>query len=112
MDGRVKPGHDAWVADLVSRARCSALRAASQNRDRAKHRRSLRPRLCSAPLRKCCALRCVRGTSELYPPPVSCSNPRHNNTATTKNGETPMKLGAAIAEIMKREGIEILCGYP
>src|ERR1700709_403595 len=35
-----------------------------------------------------------------------------NNTATTKNGETPMKLGAAIAEIMKREGIEILCGYP
>src|SRR3954462_9321359 len=23
-----------------------------------------------------------------------------------------MKLGAAIAEIMKREGIEILCGYP
>src|SRR4051794_32616789 len=37
---------------------------------------------------------------------------RHNNTATTKPGETPMKLGAAIAEIMKREGIEILCGYP
>src|SRR3978361_976501 len=35
-----------------------------------------------------------------------------NNTATTKNGERPMKLGAAIAEIMKREGIEILCGYP
>jgi hypothetical protein len=27
-------------------------------------------------------------------------------------GETVMKLGAAIAEIMKREGIEILCGYP
>ena len=23
-----------------------------------------------------------------------------------------MKLGAAIAEIMKREGIEVLCGYP
>ncbi len=23
-----------------------------------------------------------------------------------------MKLGTAIAEIMKREGIEILCGYP
>ena len=23
-----------------------------------------------------------------------------------------MKLGAAIAEIMKREGIAILCGYP
>jgi hypothetical protein len=23
-----------------------------------------------------------------------------------------MKLGAAIAEILKREGIEILCGYP
>jgi hypothetical protein len=33
----------------VSWARCSAPRAASQNRDRTKHRRSLRPRLCSAP---------------------------------------------------------------
>ena len=36
----------------VSRARCSALRAASQNRDHPKHRCSLRPRLCSAPLRE------------------------------------------------------------
>src|SRR6202045_578081 len=27
-------------------------------------------------------------------------------------GGTGMKLGPAIAEIMKREGIEILCGYP
>src|ERR1700754_2102878 len=36
--------------------------AASQNRDRTKHQRSLRPRLCSAPLRKGYALRCVRGT--------------------------------------------------
>src|SRR5690349_17109646 len=27
-------------------------------------------------------------------------------------GRSVMKLGAAIAEIMKREGIEILCGYP
>src|SRR5687767_12856780 len=27
-------------------------------------------------------------------------------------GENGMKLGTAIAEIMKREGIEILCGYP
>src|SRR5271156_4242939 len=27
-------------------------------------------------------------------------------------GESAMKLGTAIAEIMKREGIEILCGYP
>src|SRR6201991_2336944 len=50
---------------LVSRTRCGILHAAPQSRDRTKHRRSLRPRLCSAPLRKCCALRCVRGTS--YP---------------------------------------------
>src|SRR3954447_88930 len=49
----------------VSRARCSALRAASQNRDRTKRRRSLRPRLCSTPLRKCYALRCVRGTEAI-----------------------------------------------
>jgi catechol 2,3-dioxygenase len=48
----------------VSRARCGILHAAPQSRDRTKHRRSLRPRLCSAPLRKCCALRCVRGTKE------------------------------------------------
>src|SRR5215217_1557564 len=32
--------------------------------------------------------------------------------ACYSGGETVMKLGAAIAEIMKREGIEILCGYP
>jgi hypothetical protein len=39
--------------------------AASQNRDRTKRRRPLRPRLCSAPLRKGYALHCVRGK---YPP--------------------------------------------
>ena len=47
---------------MVSRARCGILHAAPQNRDRTKHRRSVRPRLCSAPLRKSYALRCVRGT--------------------------------------------------
>jgi hypothetical protein len=49
------PGRDA--------ARSSSRSAASQNRDRPKRRRSRRPRLCSAPLRKCYALRCVRGTN-------------------------------------------------
>jgi hypothetical protein len=47
----------------VSRTRCGILHAAPQSRDRTKRRSSLRPRLCSAPLRKCCALRCVRGTA-------------------------------------------------
>src|ERR1700710_1019323 len=47
---------------IVSRTRCGILHAAPQSRDRTKHRRSLRPRLCSAPLRKCYALHCVRGT--------------------------------------------------
>src|SRR4051812_28971381 len=53
--------------------RDAARSAASQNRDRTEHRRSLRPRLCSAPLRRShsasktrvnalMALRCVRGT--------------------------------------------------
>jgi hypothetical protein len=46
----------------VSRTRCGILHAAPQSRDRTKHRRQLRPRLCSAPLRKGYALRCVRGT--------------------------------------------------
>ena len=47
---------------FVSRARCGILHAASQNRDRTKHRAPLRPRLCSSPFRKCYTLRCVRGT--------------------------------------------------
>jgi hypothetical protein len=47
---------------FVSRTRCGIVHAAPQSRDRTKHRRSLRPRLCSAPLRKGYALRCVRGT--------------------------------------------------
>ena len=42
--------------------RCSVLHAASQNRDHTNRRRSLRPRLCSAPRREGGALRCVRGT--------------------------------------------------
>src|SRR4051794_34622100 len=50
---------------MVSRTRCGILHAAPQNRDRTRHRRSLRPRLCSAPLRKSYALRCVRGTRPL-----------------------------------------------
>src|SRR6185312_4277243 len=33
-------------------------------------------------------------------------------TDLAQGRETIMKLGTAIAEIMKREGIEILCGYP
>jgi hypothetical protein len=40
---------------------------APQNRDRTKRRCSVRPRLCNAPLRKGCALRCVRGTANSYP---------------------------------------------
>ncbi len=57
--GSVKPdGRRVYV----SRTRCGILHAAPQSRDRTKHRRSQRPRLCSAPLRKSYALRCVRGT--------------------------------------------------
>src|SRR3954452_12236174 len=37
--------------------------AASQSRDRSKDRCAQRPRLCNAPLREWCALRCVRGTA-------------------------------------------------
>src|ERR1700760_748538 len=40
------------IDGLVSRTRCGILHAAPQSRDRTKHRRSLRPRLCRAPLRK------------------------------------------------------------
>jgi hypothetical protein len=57
------------------------------------------------------ALRCVRGTPRFTDPsfPVPILTQQH---CKQENGETSMKLGAAIAEIMKREGIEILCGYP
>ena len=60
MDCRVKPGNDegARVPGAVQRF----FSGAPQSRDRTKRRRSLRPRLCNAPLRKGYALRCVRGT--------------------------------------------------
>ena len=47
---------------VVSRTRCSVLHAAPQSRDRHKRCISLRPRLSSAPRRKCGALRSIRGT--------------------------------------------------
>src|SRR5882724_8618313 len=59
------------------------------------------------------AARCAAsGARRALPIPQFLFQSSPNNTATTKNRERPMKLGAAIAEIMKREGIEILCGYP
>src|SRR3954466_11478811 len=55
----------------VSRTRCGILHAAPQSRDRTKRRRSLRPRLCSAPRRKerRAALRPGHGATP--PPPVA-----------------------------------------
>ena len=49
-------------AALVSRARCSAFRAASQNRDRTKHHARYGPGSAAHRSAKCYALRCVRGT--------------------------------------------------
>src|SRR3954453_4495343 len=65
-----------WRLAAVSRTRCGILHAAPQSRDRTKLCAPLRPRLCSAPLRKghsasktrvnaLMALRCVRGTDLL-----------------------------------------------
>src|SRR5205085_6728279 len=50
-----KIGHKHFLSSWpvsVSRTRCGILHAAPQSRDRTKHRRSVRPRLCSAPLRE------------------------------------------------------------
>jgi len=58
---------------LVSRTRCGILHAAPQSRDRTKRRRSLWPRLCSAPLRKGCALRCVRARLHPHRPRIARS---------------------------------------
>src|SRR4051794_8422243 len=54
------------------------------------------------------------GTSgTLYRAIDSCSNYASAEPTTASSmGRIGMKLGTAIAEIMKREGIEILCGYP
>src|SRR5258708_1022535 len=43
---------------------------------------------------------------------VQCPKRVGTNRQIFKKGETTMKLGTAIAEILKREGIEILRGYP
>src|SRR3954454_14446525 len=61
--------------------------AASQNRDRTRHRRSARPRLCSAPLRKSYALHCVRGKSPIVSSLPSATKqfcPRRNHFAVLK----------------------------
>jgi hypothetical protein len=47
----------------VSRTRCGILYAAPQSGDRTEHLALLRPRLCSATLRKSYALRGVGGTA-------------------------------------------------
>src|SRR3954470_5404090 len=50
------------IRALVSRSRCSVLHAASQNRDRTKHRPRYGPGSAAHRSAKCYALRCVRGT--------------------------------------------------
>src|ERR1044072_3688411 len=52
---------------------------------------------------------CARFTDPENPVPTVANRPDQTGL---HQGETAMKLGTAIAEIMKREGIEILCGYP
>ena len=61
----------------------------------------------SASASRCAASGNARFTDPTIPVPII-----GNNRATKNLGRATMKLGAAIAEIMKREGIEILCGYP
>ena len=63
-----------------------------RSRRRASASRTHNPRGCHSKGR---ALRCLK---------------RRRNSS--RGGERPMKVGEAVAEIMKREGIEILCGYP
>src|SRR3954452_9196256 len=98
MDARVRSG-GIGGEPLVSRARCSVLHAASQNRDRTKHRRSLRPRLCSAPLRKSYALRCVRGTPP-YPP----------STGGDSDSDNPLFPGAPCTGEASRKSLPGICG--
>ncbi|WP_256557422.1 thiamine pyrophosphate-requiring protein [Bradyrhizobium cajani] len=50
-----------------------------------------------------------RFTRPAIPDPLSCNQPGPTGLARERDA---MKLGTAIAEIMRREGIEILCGYP
>jgi hypothetical protein len=52
----------------------------------------------------------ARFTSRRIPVPTIGTRP--SPTSASSGEGIVMKLGTAIAEIMKREGIEILCGYP
>src|ERR1700760_2333457 len=52
----------------------------------------------------------ARFTGQAIPVPTGGKAECDNRPSLGRN--TAMKLGTAIAEIMKREGIEILCGYP
>src|SRR5215472_5444005 len=55
-------------------------------------------------------LRCNHSMCRRRLPPAT---PRPTLPRTSiGSGEVQMKVGQAVAEIMKREGIEILCGYP
>jgi hypothetical protein len=80
---RFSRGTEPRVPDAVQRA----LRAAPQSRDRTGHHAPLRPRLCSAPLRKCCALRCVRGTRTCPLLTQPGSVPILRAPTTTKGGD-------------------------
>src|ERR1035437_6021384 len=51
----------------------------------------------------------ARFTGRWIPVPTTHTRP---SPTSASFGRIGMKLGTAIAEIMKREGIEILCGYP
>src|SRR5262249_18368947 len=54
----------------------------------------------------------ARFTGRKIPVPSKDNRPGWTIGRSFWGGNTAMKLGTAIAEIMKREGIEILCGYP
>src|SRR5688500_7561101 len=60
-------------------------------------------------------LRCPRGAvASAASPGLGCPPEQAADRARPRppRGETGMKVGEAIAEIMKREGVEILTGYP
>jgi hypothetical protein len=62
MDCRVKPGNDELEAIVPCPGRDAALFALLRRTGTPVLLKKAEPRLCSAPLRKCYALRCVRGT--------------------------------------------------
>jgi hypothetical protein len=81
----------------VSRARCSVLHAASQNRDRTEHRAWYGPGLAAHHAAKCGALRSIRGT---------LANQLFSSGLISLSKSSKVAAPLTISPLMKKVGVE------